>query len=190
MKNNLIRKFFHFKTFNKTNNLKIKINKVHIFVLNNTFCTNLKITSDIVKNKKEIYSISNHIDMLNLPNNKLLKKADLEILKKNFINVIQTDKIDAEKKSTKERELISLEFLIINYENYSKFIEISRNSYNNPDINKIGQRKIEIIKKDDRLIINLNDLTHKNTYLGVILNKKIRAENPDKVNNLNFFITL
>jgi len=189
MKNNL-KKYSFFLSNTKAIFWKFKMNKVYCNISNKRKCTNLKTPDLINKNKQETNSILNDIENLNFRKDKLYKKNDLEILKQNIISLIQDDKGNDQNKDEIERKLHSIQNLLINYENYSKFIELSQISETNQYLNKNSHRKIEIIKKDDRLIINLNDLTKKNIYLGVILNKRIRAENPDKVNNLIFLFTL
>jgi len=159
---------------------------------NKQFSSNLKSSYDIsINNKKELNPILNYLDILNLPKYKIYKAKELELLKKNMIQALENDMKNPKHREEIEKKLIAVQHLLINYEKYEKLLEtISNNIDINPDVSKNSQKKIEIIKKDDRFIINLNDLAQRYIYLGVIFNKRIRAENPDKVNNLVFLLTL
>jgi len=140
--------------------------------------------------KNEIITIINHIEILNLPKNKILRKEELELLLNKRRNKYSRDNNIIKENYTNDENqiLISLQYLIINYENYIKFIELGR--YSNNNINKNESNKIEIIKKEDRFIINFHNLTKKNIYLGILFNRKIRLENSDKFNNLMFLFIL
>lgn len=191
MKKSMIKNLTVILSYSKPMCWNFNKNKLFTHIFNKRFCTSMKTPKDIsIKNTNDTNSIANHINNLNLPRDKLFKQADLEFLKQNMLSEIQEIKSNSNYKEDLERKLISLQHLLINYENYSKFIEIIRKTDSKPKINKNSNRKIEIIKKDDRLIINLNDLTQKNIYLSVLFNKRIRAENPEKVNNLMFLLTL
>jgi len=185
---------FCLKNISFTNFLNRKFSTKQNF--NSSSNDKLNISAITINNKNEISNLIKHMDNLNLPKDKPVKKEDLEYLFKNFSNNIKQENLNVltDNQNNEKDKIVSLQYLLINYDNYSKYLELSKPHINQNIVKKNNinnsNKKIEIIKKDDKFIINLNDLADKNVYLGVIVNKRIRFENPDKVNNIIFFISL
>lgn len=149
-------------------------------------------TAISLNNKNEIIMLKKHLEILKFSSNKVLNKEEIE---KQF-HLTLKHKRDLESKTlpsldTQEKllideyntKLVSLEYLLINFESYQYLCNNENYAINS---RTRGSKKIHIIKKGDKFLINLNYLAEKNVYLGIILSRKIRLENLDKLNNLIF----
>ena len=139
-----------------------------------------------VKDKNNIEIFKKHLENLNLTTYKLLTLDELE--KHYDYNIkyygLHENINNSNYLQNKESKLYSYEYLKLHYEDYKNFIELVKNK------SAENRQKIEIINKGDKYIINLNNIVTNHVYLGILLNKKIRHENHEKLHNLLFLMSL